>query len=615
MQTTDWISTGSDFPIKLPKLAFPLADGMPELYVPQSTILRISENEQVHAYLWCYLARRTHGKRYLFDPSSLSAQRVRDLPNAIESLSKRFLFDAARPLTVVEDLRRLSRFLHWVDDPVHQRRYEAVLSDPDLALKALKLHHTFLRQSSESNFTQGRLSTNSASQRDATAVKLMSVILNREYTNEIETIKFTPSAGVQAPKTEDVSAFLACVQGVFDSVIRISFEPGAREEGALVRRTLKWQSGGQDVEAVISEGTRIERVMELGCMAFAALCVGDSGANLAQLQSYEEPPDIQEQLDNPEKLNLRHKVIKFRAGGKEVPVHLTSTTVTRVRSYLRLREALRVMLDSPEITPMFVQCEYAGPAGGTPHRIIGLARDFTEALRRRFKSFGIELPSMTMQQLRAYKQGRLTKDHNPKVAADMMGTSVSTAIRKYSKIADTEARSEIAPFLASLTSVVLTRTEADGEGSKRVIPLTSIPPGGCADHGHPRALTETSLIEPDCKATEGCFFCDKFHVHADEQDSIKLMSCRSVLERLPPRAGDSGAAERVYDAVVSRIGALLIEIKRISPEAHEVARRAVQDEGRLSRYWASKLQQLHLLGLLAPKATGPGVSGPSSPAG
>lgn len=63
--------------------------------------------------------------------------------------------------------------------------------------------------------------------------------------------------------------------------------------------------------------------MELGCMAFAALCVGDSGANLAQIRAYEEPEDIQEQSDSPSRLTAYQKVIKLRAGGKEVPLHLT----------------------------------------------------------------------------------------------------------------------------------------------------------------------------------------------------------------------------------------------------------------------------------------------------
>ena len=77
------------------------------------------------------------------------------------------------------------------------------------------------------------------------------------------------------------------------------------------------------------------------------------------------------------------------------------------------------------------------------------------------------------------------------------------------------------------------------------------------------------------------------------------MSCRSVLKRLNPGPGSAGAAERVYAVVISRIDVLLNEMKRLNPEASERARVAVENEGKLSRYWSSKLQQLHLLGLLA----------------
>lgn len=604
MQAADWVSTGGDFSKGLPRLSFPLDGPVPDLYAPQSTILRMPSNDQVHAYLWCYPERRAHGSFYRFNPSSLSAQRVNDIPRALERLSKRFHFDNAKPLSVWSYMKRLSGFMYWLDDPLHQGRYESVLSDPDVALEALKRHHSYLRQRMQSNHSEKRMTAAVASIHDYVAVKMMSLIHDREFANDVEIITFTQGDGVKAPKTEDVAAFMACVQGVFDSVIRVVFDgPQAGLDGRP-RGELQWQSGGQERSIELPTGTHLERVMELGCMAYAALCIGDSGANLASIQSYEEPEDMQAQLAKPEKLTLRHRVVKFRAGGKEVPVHLTATTVTRLRLFLRLREALRVALNASEIGPMFVQCAYGkGASRGRPLAMIPLERNFTEALRGRFRFVGINLPQMTMQQLRTYKQGKVATEHNPKVTADMLGNTVATAIRKYNKITEAESRSAMAPFLASLTSVVLARSKAGGDPSTDVIPTTAIPAGGCADHGHPKAIDNEPLVEPDCKKTEGCFFCDKYHVHADEEDSIKLMSCRAVLERLGPRLGGASAAERVYDAVIDRIDALLTEIKRIDPGSHERARTSVVEEGQLSRYWAGKLQQLHLLGLLAPAAS------------
>lgn len=600
MDESDWISTAGGYPRGLPRLAFPFEGAMPDLYVPQSTILQMANGEQTHAYLWCYLERKVYGSRYRFSPSSLSAKRIAGMPGAIERLSRYFRFANARPRSVTHNLGLgLSGFLNWLDAPFHCGRFESILSDPDLALDALQKHHSYLRQRMQANHTVQRIGAAAASIMDASAIKLMSVIHDREYGDEIEAIAFLPGNGIKVPRTEDVASFLACAQGVFDSVARIVLHDSYDSDAAFLGE-MRWQSSGQQSSMPIPSGTHTERVIELGCMAYAALCIGDSGANLAQIQSYEEPEDLHEQLSSPEKLNLRHKVIKFRAGGKEVPVHLTSTTVSRMRTYLRLRESLHQRLDCPDIGAMFIQCTYPRSPPARPLGVIPLSRHFTAEMRRRFSVLGIKLPPVTMQQLRAYKAGNVAKDHNPKVAADMMGHSVSTAIRRYSKIAAAESRSEMAPFLASLTSVVRIRSEVDAESSKRVIPITAIPVGGCEDHGHPEALADNPLVKPDCKKNEGCFFCSKFHVHADEDDGIKLMSCRSVLERLAPRLGDSGAAERVYAVVTERIGALLNEIKRIQPEAHERARVAVLVERRLSRYWASKLQQLYLLGLLAP---------------
>lgn len=574
---------------------------MPDVYTPESTLLLTTDGGQVHAYLWCYLERELQGSWYLFNPASLSARRVQDLPRAVERLSKRARFENSRPSSMRSELNRLGSFLGWLDAPFHQGRYEAVLSDPTLALEAIKSHHTYLRQRMQANHAEGRISAAVASHRDVAAVRLMSAIHDRDFGNEVELIKFIHGEGVKAPKAEDVAAFMACMQGVFDSVIAIIFGAGIDTRDDASPSELRWQSGGREASVLVSPSVGQPRVMELGCMAYAALCAGDSGANLAALRSYEEPEDIQEQLDSPERVNLRQKVIKFRAGGKHVPVHLTSTTVTRLRSYLRLREVLRSKLDSPDVGPLFVQCEYAvgHHRSAPPLGIIPLGTSFTSDLRARLDRFGVELPAVTMQQLRSYKAGKLAVDHNPKVAADMMGNSVTTAIRRYSKITDAESRAEMAPFLASLTSVVLTRAEGNSQPGQLAIPITAIPAGGCADHGHPKAQSEAPLVAPDCTKTEGCFFCDKFHVHADEEDSIKLLSCRSVLERLAPGTGDAGAAARVHAAVVDRINALLGAIKRINPASHDRAHSVVMEEGRLSRYWASKLQQLHLLGLLS----------------
>ena len=612
MQRSEWVKVGRNYNKNMPKLTFPLEGALPKIYVPERTVLLIAGASKTIAWLWCYLEREKQVGKYRFNPSSLSERRVNDLPTAIERLSRRYRFDNTKPRTMDTELRYLSSFLFWLDDPRNQRRYESILSAPDLALQALKHYHTHLRQRMQANHTGHSLSAAAAFNAEFAVVKLMSVIHDREYDNEIEIIQYAHSDGVKAPKTEDVATFMACVEGVFDSVTRIVLEGPQDTSGESSLGELRWQSGRQICSATIPSGTPIERVMELGCMAYAALCIGDSGSNLAQIQNCEEPENLNEQLRRPEKLNLRQKVIKLRAGGRVVPLHLTATTVTRLEVYFRLREALRLRLDCQDIGPMFVQCKYIGDIKPVPFEIIPLTFQFTAALRSRFNAIGINLPLVTMRQLRAYKEGSVSKKYNPELVAEMMGHSVATAIRRYKKITEIERQTEISPFMARLESVVLARAKEDRKDSKSTIPLTEIPPGNCEDHGHPKILEANPLVKPDCKKTEGCFFCDNFHVHDDEKDATKLMSCRYVLDRLSSGPGDSVAAENVYDAVLSRIKALLNEIKQRNEEAHERARQVVEEEGHLNPYWASKLQQLNKLGLILPTAPGSDRQMPST---
>jgi len=83
------------------------------------------------------------------------------------------------------------------------------------------------------------------------------------------------------------------------------------------------------------------------------------------------------------------------------------------------------------------------------------------------------------------------------------------------------------------------------------------------------------------------------------------MSCRRVLSAIAPLHGDSIRAAQVYNAVVDRIDALLGELRRRQPKVHEAVRVEVEERGHLTGYWARKLQQLHLLGMLSSDSGNP----------
>lgn len=98
-------------------------------------------------------------------------------------------------------------------------------------------------------------------------------------------------------------------------------------------------------------------------------------------------------------------------------------------------------------------------------------------------------------------------------------------------------------------------------------------------------------VQPDCKTQEGCLFCDKHRVHADEKDTRKLSSCAFVVQQVIYVPG----AEVYFQPVLGRIESLLDEIKTRDEANIEMVDRVVKqvhEEGDLDPYWAAKLALL-----------------------
>lgn len=576
----------------LPVLDFPF-EQLPDIYAPASTVLRLTNGKQVYAFQWCYLRREGEDRKGLksFDVSSLSEARAKTMPLALERLSKLFRFNNARPSTIEATFALLGLLFFWVDQPQHAGRFEKILSDSDLALEALKGYHTYLRNRVQSHV----LHPLTAALRDQKAIACLSEIHGVNYKDHIEPLSGIKGKGTETPDAQLVSEFSSTLQAIFDSASDIVLEDRPVPPGMQLR--ISATDDSKTVKLRPRYGPL--RLMELACVAYAGLVFVDSGANLAVIQEYEEPEDFEEQLANPDRINLTQKAVKFRAGGKKVEVHLSATTITRLKTYLRVRQKLVTSLDCDDIGQLFIQCAYdSDNLRGEPTKICALDKHFLPYIRRKVTRIGASLPSVTLRQLRAYKQQDLVRRAPVAVAAKVMGHSVGTAVQAYCKAQDATRRGEIGEFLGSLQKTVLEASENLPEQShQKVIPI-----GICADHGKPSPTASEPVVAPDCSKVEGCFFCDNYRLHADEEDMRKLMSCRRILQRIVPLNVDSIRAERVYTAVVDRIDALLGELKRRQPQTFETVRVDVEERGQLTRYWANKLQQLHLLGML-PAAT------------
>lgn len=582
--TSQWQRCTPTYVNTLPVLDFPF-ETPPDIYSPASTVLRLGDGSRIYAFQWCHLRREGKGRNTSFDEASLSEARVKAMPLALERLSKWLHFNNARPRSVERSLHELGSLLSWADQPQHAGRFEALLGDPDLALEALKGYHTYLRNQLQSH----QLASRTASKRDQGAIACLSELHGRVYKDHIEPLQRMQGQGTEAPDAQAVGEFSSTLQAIFDSAGEMVLGEGPLQNERLLR-----VSASDDSKAVALRASYGPlRLMELACVTFAGLVFVDSGANLSVLKEYEEPEDLEEQLAEPDRINLTQKAVKFRAGGKDVEVHLSATTMTRLKTYLRVRQALVASLGGVDIAPMFVQGTYDN-LKGEPTGVCSLDQNFLQYIRRKVSRAGASLPSVTLRQLRAYKQQDLVRRAPLAVAAKVMGHSVKTAVVAYCKAQEATRQGEMAEFLGSLQKTVLVASEDLPKRShQKVIPI-----GICADHGKPSPTDSSAVVAPDCSKVEGCFFCDNYRLHADAEDIRKLMSCRRVLKYIVPLNGDSIRAERVYTAVVDRIDALLGELKRRQPQAYETVRADVEERGQLTRYWAGKLQQLHLLGML-----------------
>lgn len=569
-------------------LSFPFSFP-PEIYSPARTALRCTDHALVYVNLWCYLKRNVaQAYRTSFDPKSLSLDRIKSLPIALERLSKWAKFRNFRPFTMERKLGSLGIMINWADRPQNIGRFENLLSDPDVALQALKGYHSHLRNRLQNH----EITPSRAAILDGDAISSMSEIHGRIYKDEIEPISSQPGMGTKVPEIKDVQTFASTMQAIFDSATKHALCGTSTANSPIFGRQLQISATDDSQVVMLPPSYSLLRLMELACMAFTGLVFVDSGANLTVLAQVEEPEDFDEQLTQPDRISLNLKAVKFRARGKLVEVHLSATTMTRLTTYLLIRKSL-VNYFGKDIAPMFIQCSYTNSTGH-PTNIIPLKQCFLQSLRRRFSIIGVDLGNLTFREIRAFKQQQLVTRTPLPVAAKLMGHSIKTAVKAYSKANDGRRRSEISSFFDSLEQRVINTSQGEVKGA----PLKVIPIGSCIEHGNPSHSTMSAIVEPNCNKVEGCFFCDNYRVHADKLDLHKLMSCRRVLQQIIPLNSDSLIAYRVYTAICDRIDALLKELKRRNPTAHEAVRIDVEENGELTNYWARKLQQLHLLGML-----------------
>lgn len=316
--------------------------------------------------------------------------------------------------------------------------------------------------------------------------------------------------------------------------------------------------------------------------AFLLLFMAQTGLNFAVVKNIEWHGQI-----TPGSTQQGFREIKWRAGGKEVSAIIRTQFLPQLKRFIQLREYL---LDGQEYGYLFLSL--GSGLNQPPHQINdGIFRCFHDMLR----NLDPQLRKVGPRLLRATTHDWFNRHVDPALAARIHGHTLETAERAYQAGSPVAHHEELGTFLekvsataAKLNTVVQKNTEFP---SGKAGPL-----GTCSDPHSPQRVDESIPIEPDCTSQDGCLFCKKHHIKADEEDTRKLASCAYVIQQTTYLPGVEAHFKPIQDVIDS----LMDEIRTTTGEAAMVDQiiEDVFSNGNLDPYWAGKLSLLDNLEML-----------------
>lgn len=617
----------------------PLAEGTMLLY-PERALLRWEGMcSRFDIGQICYLRRDTSGShrtQKTFDILSFSIERARVVRLLVTQFSGRMTHGAMRPATISAALRVVLDFVNWADrQGLHQ-----VLCDEKATAEAV---HRYFREKRE-QVSLGNLNRNSVGHAQSNLLSILreffgdddfctdAKVLRRQRDASVPTA--VPDAGAQADLLAwadalftsistlvlDFKPYPVCVSTARgESLCLVPHRHHRRENDNLHGHLLGWNletgelrrreeiamhmaaAGAKDprarawmIASFAAKHLRIANGNEwaairrshasMASLCFAALFLAETGVNLAQLLAMKWSPELAASLHETSVVRQAFRNIKYRAGGKEVTFTVSLGFMPKLRTYMALREYL---VQNADCNALFILAGHYAKR----QRPVGLPTQFLVQLYSRLDTLGIVLPRITARQWRAAKQDWVVSNHGPVVAARLMGHSLTTALRSYSNGTDAAHKAEMGAFLTSIEKTVL-NTGNDPAGSIR----SAV--GVCIGFHKPAPIAASVSVQPDCRSTEGCLFCDQYRIHVDAADIRKLLSCRHCVRLLSGHAGSFEQYDISFGAVLRRVDFLLDELRKRDAALVDQIEHDVDIKGELDAFWSAKLDQLYELGVV-----------------
>lgn len=345
--------------------------------------------------------------------------------------------------------------------------------------------------------------------------------------------------------------------------------------------------------AKANDDLRISARVRFACianLAFIRIFETVTGANRADVTRIEWTKELAAQIAKPSAERQGFRTIKARANNLEVFYQIGVSYLPLLRKFLTLRAWL---LDGATHECMFFH--YIAPEEKSPPGPVHLGRhhfiSLDDALSVIYPSFN--QISIGPRKIRAAKQDDTIRRFDPATSAKIMQHSIPTALRHYSNGSSEVAREEMSNFLQLVHVVTVEGRHLNKIEEERAT-------GGCISKNNPRSISANTAVKPDCKQSEGCFFCDKYRVHADDKDVRKLLSAKFVVEQTSALAGSAEEYDRVFGTTIMRIDDILLQICAVDISMTNTIERISKEvaKGKLDVYWSAKLEELLEAGIL-----------------
>jgi hypothetical protein len=626
-------------PIELLKL--PLPPGV-EILHPEKSILRFGEGYSFDAGALCYLnrsapvgakgrLRRPRCERWV-DVASFRPSRQSPVRNLIRYLSDLLTSGGKRPSTVSFSAKHYGIFLTWAEANGHLM----ALDDKRVTRVAFGHYVNYLREKVNTD----RLRMSSASMMQFAVLGVLRDLLNvDDFHHGVNLLRddHTGTASTRPPTDEDQAKVLALCDSLFRglSTLCLQNQPyphplpvpqflGAVNDTLWVFPATRWcmpphvlvsresldhafwaydyangriatvaeiaaryrDYGGaravEDAHSLVNAANKDpqnryrRRAALLAHNAFVVLFLAHTGMNWASVR---ELPWNETYETGMERQGFR--AIKYRAGGKTVSFEIQSVFFPTFTKYLELRTYL---LKGLTYDHLFMA------ADSLARGIARLGEKGLESIILSLRAIDPNVPKIRPRAWRAGKSDWLLRNVDPATAALILQNSVLTVLRSYAEGSPTTHDDELGKFFEHLRGVVLARGERVENAVERAV-------GVCTSFGSPHQ-NGVAPIASDCRRVEGCLFCDKFKIHADERDTRKLLSCRYCIEQTAHLAESEEQFHRLFGPIFERIKLLLNEIERREPRIVARIEREVQ-AGELDPFWARKMEMLVGLDLTA----------------